>query len=143
MKYNNDELNELSYNYAIIYDKRTFCQFYSSLLKAKHNFIFTFFNKEDYNPSIIKIDLFFVGLTMDYAVNALFFNDETMHKIYVDKGLFDWETQIPIMIYSFLISTILSIPLSLLGLSNDSIIAFKHLKNIGIKKKNKKINFLP
>ena len=65
MKYNNDELNELSYNYAIIYDKRTFCQFYSSLLKAKHNFIFTFFNKEDYNPSIIKIDLFFVGLTMD------------------------------------------------------------------------------
>ena len=78
---------------------------------------------------------------MDYAVNALFFNDETMHKIYVDKGIFDWETQIPIMIYSFLISTILNIPLSLLGLSNDSIIAFKHLKNIGIIKKRNKLIF--
>ena len=125
MNYNDDELNELSYYIAIIYDKRTFCQFYSSLLKSKHNFIFTFFNNEDYNPSIIKIDLFFIGLTMDYAVNALFFNDETMHKIYVDKGLFDWETQIPITIYSFLISTILNIPLSILGLSNDKIIDFK------------------
>jgi len=142
MKYNNDELKELSYNYAIIYDKRTFCQFYSSLLKAKHNFIFTFFNKEDYNPSIIKIDLFFVGLTMDYAVNALFFNDETMHKIYVDKGLFDWETQIPITIYSFLLSTILNIPLSLLGLFNDKIIDFKQNQTRqGIKKQRSKLIF--
>ena len=57
MNYNNVELNDLSYNEAIIYDKRTFCQFYSSLIKEKHNFIFTFFNKDDYNPGIIKIDL--------------------------------------------------------------------------------------
>ena len=40
---------------------------------------------------------------MDYVVNALFFNDDTMHKIYEDKGIFDWETQIPLTIYSFLI----------------------------------------
>ena len=74
---------------------------------------------------------------MDYAVNDLFFNDETMHKIYVDKGIFDWETQIPITIYSFLISTILNIPLSLLGLSNESIIAFKHFRKKGFQKKEK------
>ena len=59
------------------------------MLKSKHNFIFTFCYNEDYNPSIIKIDLFFIGLTMDYAVNALFFNDDTMHKIYEDKGKFN------------------------------------------------------
>ena len=142
MNYNNVELNDLSYNEAIIYDKRTFCQFYSSLIKEKHNFIFTFFNKDDYNPGLIKIDLFFVGLTMDYAVNALFFNDETMHKIYVDKGLFDFETQIPITIYSFLISTILSIPLSILGLSNDKIIEFKQNQSKhGIKKQRAKLIF--
>ena len=142
MNYDNVELNDLSYNEAVIYDKRTFCQFYSSLIKEKHNFIFTFFNKDDYNPGLIKIDLFFVGLTMDYAVNALFFNDETMHKIYVDKGLFDFETQIPITIYSFLISTILSIPLSILGLSNDKIIDFKQNQTKqGIKKQREKLIF--
>ena len=79
---------------------------------------------------------------MDYAVNALFFNDETMHKIYVDKGLFDWETQIPITIYSFLISTILNIPLPFLGLSNDKIIEFKQNQTKqGIKKQRTKLIF--
>jgi magnesium-transporting ATPase (P-type) len=141
MKYNTDEMNDLLYDLALNYDKRSYCQFYISLLRVKHNLIYSFYNYDDYNSRIIKIDLFFIGLIMDYAVNALFFNDETMHKIYIDKGLFDWETQIPITIYSFLISTILNIPLSLLGLSNDSIIAFKHLKNIGIKKKRKKLIF--
>jgi len=142
MNYNDDELNDLPYNTAIIYDKRTLCQFYNSLLKSKHNLIFTFCNKDDYDSSIIKIDLFFVGLTMDYAVNALFFNDETMHKIYVDKGLFDLETQIPITIYSFLISTIINIPLSILGLSNDKIMDFKQNQiKQGIKKRRTKLIF--
>ena len=79
---------------------------------------------------------------MDYVVNALFFNDEAIHKIYENKGIFDWDTQIPISIYSFLISAILNFPLSLLGLSNDNIIAFKqNLKNIGIQKRSKKLIF--
>ena len=90
-KFNTDEMNDLSYNLALYYDKRTYCQFYIALLKVKHNLIYSFYNNDDYNSIIIKIDLFFIGLTMDYVVNALFFNDETMHKIYVDKGIFDWE----------------------------------------------------
>ena len=142
MKYNTDEMNDLSYELALNYDKRTFCQFYIALLRVKHNLIFSFYNYDDYNSRIIKIDLFFIGFTMDYAVNALFFNDETMHKIYIDKGLFDLETQIPITIYSFLISAILNFPLTLLGLSNDSIIAFKqNLIKIGIKNRGQKLIF--
>ena len=142
IKYNTEEMNDLPYNLALNYDKRKYCQFYIALLSVKHNLIYSFYNYDDYNSRIIKIDLFFVGLTMDYAVNALFFNDETMHKIYIDKGLFNWDTQIPITIYSFLISNILNYPLSILGLSNDSIIAFKqNLKNIGIKKRSKKLFF--
>ena len=142
MKYNIDEMNDLSYNLALNYDKRTFCQYYISLIKVKHNLLFSFYNYDDYNSRIIKIDLFFIGFIMDYVVNALFFNDEAMHKIYEDKGIFDWDTQIPISIYSFLISAILNFPLSLLGLSNDNIIAFKqNVKNIGIQKRSKKLIF--
>ena len=69
MKYTDQEINELPYNLAIQYDKRTFCNYYISLLKTKHNLIFTFFNN-DYNSTIIKIDLFFIGFTIDYIVNA-------------------------------------------------------------------------
>ena len=72
-----------------------------------------------------------------------------MHKIYESKGQFDLETQIPIIVYSTLISTILNKPLNLLALSNDTILKFKHdntqknIKKKAINLKNKlKIKFI-
>ena len=130
MNYNNDEKNEMSYNLALIYDKRSYCQYYCSLLRLKHGLIFSFCYCEDYNSKIIKIDLFFIEFTINYAINALFFNDETMHKIYINKGYFDLENQIPLTLYSFLISMIIDIPLAFLALSNDNIINLKQHKII-------------
>ena len=101
-----EEINELSYNLVIQYDKRNCCQYYISLIKTKHNLIFAFCNNNDYNSKIIKIDLFFVGFAIEYTINTLFYNDETMHKIYKSKGEFDLENQIPIIAYSTLISWI-------------------------------------
>ena len=120
--YNEDEKNELSYNFALIYDKRNYCKYYYSLLKTKHNLIFSFCNNEDYNPKIVKIDLFFVEFTIFYTINDLFFNDDTIHNIYIFNGSFDLETQLPLTLYSSLISIILDKPLSLIALSNDNII---------------------
>ena len=142
MNYNKEEINALTYNLALIYDKRTFCQYYNSLLKVKHNLIFSFCNNDDYNSKIIKIDLFFIGFTIYFSVNALFFDDNTMHKIYVEKGKYDFETQIPIALYSSLISMLLNTPLSLLGLSSNRIIQFKqnHLRQ-GITKRENELNF--
>ena len=61
-----------------------------------------------------------------------------MHEIYESKGQFDLETQIPIIIYSTLISYILNYPLNYLALSNDPIIDFKQgsVKNIKKRAKN-------
>ena len=145
MKYSNDEINLLSYKLAIIYDKRSYFLYYISLLKSKHIFIFSFFNNEDYNSNIIKYNLFFQGFAIYYTVNALFFNDDTMHKIYVNKGSYDFKSQIQIIIYSSLISTILNSLLKLLAISNDSIIKFKQgkiSKNKLEKKGEKLINIL-
>ena len=58
-----------------------------------------------------------------------------MHKIYESKGSFDLETQLPITIYSSLISMVLNILLKLLALSNDAIIDFKQDKNTNEVKK--------
>ena len=87
--------------------------------------IFSFFNGNDYNSRIVKIDLFFIGFATEYIINALFYNDETMHKIYKNNGVCDLEAQLPIIIYSTLISLLLNSPLNFLALSNDSIITFK------------------
>ena len=82
LEYNDNELNSLLYEKAILYDKRTFVQYYVSLLKNKHLLIFSFYsNNNDYNSQIIKIFLFIFFFAVHFTVNALFFNDNTMHKI--------------------------------------------------------------
>ena len=43
MNYTDDELNDLSYDSALDIDKRTFYQFYISLIKTRHEVIFAFF----------------------------------------------------------------------------------------------------
>ena len=138
--YIDEEINELSYNLAKKIDKRTFCQYYFSLIKTQHSLICALFNNSDYNSGIIKIDLFLIGFAIEYTVNALFYNDETMHKIYESKGQFDLENQIPIIVYSTLISMLLNSPLNFLALSNDAIIKFKQANTkINIIKKAKKL----
>ena len=133
-----EEINGFTYNLAIEYDKRTYCQYYASLLKTQHSLICALFNNTDYNSRIIKINLFCIGFTIEYIVNALFYNDDTMHEIYEKKGDFDLTTQIPIAVYSTLISMILNYPLNFLALSNDSIINFKQDNTqIDILKKSK------
>ena len=67
MEYKDDEKNELSYDLALLYDRRTYCTYYISLLKAKHNFINSFFNNDDYNSPIIKIDIFFISFSICYT----------------------------------------------------------------------------
>ena len=101
---NDFEMNNLEYEDALEYDKRTFCETYGSLMKTKELIYFTFFLKDDYNSKIIKICLFLFSLCLDYAVNALFFNDKTMHKIYIDRGDYNFVYQLTQITCSFLIS---------------------------------------
>ena len=129
LKYNNEEINILSYDLALQYDKRVYCEYYISLIKSKHNLIFSFYYNEDYNSKIIKMDLFFISLAGYYAINGLFFNDDTMHKIYETKGKYNLEYNIPRIIYSSLISIVLNKILKVLALSNDAILDFKQIKN--------------
>ena len=128
MEYNDREMNNLEYELALKVDLRTYWQYYLSLIKTKHIVIFTFYNKTDYNSRIIKSDLFFINITIYFVVNALFFNDETMHKIYEDKGEFNLIYQLPQIIYSSIISIVFYTILRLLALSEGDILNFKKLK---------------
>jgi hypothetical protein len=126
--YNDFELNTLSYKDALEVDKRTYFQYYFSLLRAKHIFIFTFITKNDYNSFIIKICLFFFGFALYSTVNILFFNDSTMHKIYEDNGKFNFGYQIPQIIYSTIISSIINFIIRYFSLSEKDLLKIKHAK---------------
>ena len=104
IEYKDCELNSLDYQTALKYDKRTFLQYYTSLLLSKHIILFSFYPINDYNVKIIKITLFFLSFDIYFAVNTLFFNCSEIHKIYEDGGEYSFSFFIPKIILSFIIS---------------------------------------
>ena len=119
--YTDSELNSMDYEEAIKYDQRNFVQYYLSLIKNQHLLIFTFFQCKDYNSQMIKFDLFLFSFSINYIVSAMFYSDDTMHKIYVDKGKFNFLYQLPQMIYSSIISFFLEFILGNFGLFEENI----------------------
>ena len=140
LEYTEGELNSLPYIEALKKDKRTYIQYYFSLLKKKQIILFSFYPNKDYNSQIIKSFLFFFFYTSDMVVNALFFTDDTMHKIYVDSGIFDLTYHLPQIIYSFLISSAINYIIEYLSLSEEAIISIKSNKFLNIYKSKKLIN---
>ena len=138
LEYNRDEFNELSYEDALIYDERNYCQYYCSLLKLNHIIIFSFYcNNKDYNSQIIKIFLFFFCFGTDIAINALFYHEDILHNIYKKNGKYDSIYQYPISLYSSIISTILDYVLKYLAFHNDLVLDIKFEKKIEEFKKKK------
>ena len=71
-------------------------------------------------------------------MNTLFFTDSTMHKIYEDKGKFNFLYQIRQILYSTIISSVNNIIISYLSLSEKNILKIKEAKE----KKEEDLNSL-
>ena len=135
---NDQELNSLEYNIAVYIDKRTYFQYYWSLLKKKHLILFTFIPANDYNLFSLKISLFLLSFSLYLTINGFFFTDSTMNKITEDNGNFDILYQIPQILYSSIISAIINMLLKVLSLSEKNIIDLKGEKNPKKVKKDSK-----
>ena len=135
---NIQELNNLEYEVALLVDKRTFIQYYCSLIKKNQLIIFTFIPIDDYNLLTLKISSFLLQLSLYIASNAFFFSDSTMHQIYTDNGDESFLCHIPQIIYSSLISTVINTLLRQLCLSENDILSIKMVRSmkISIKKAN-------
>ena len=101
-------------------------EYYISLLKTKHPILLSFLPIKDYNLLIIKIDLFLLLITFIYGINALFFNESLIHKIFEEEGAINFGYLIPQTIFSFIISYILYILIRYFSLSERYI---KSIKN--------------
>jgi hypothetical protein len=139
------ELNDLEYSAAIELDKRNFFGIYYYLLKREHIILFTFFNWNDFNIFSIKLSKFFLSISIDMAFNALFFSDESMHKIYVSGGEHDFIGQLAQMIYSTLTSQLLQIFINFLTMTDIQYYKIKELvkeKKINQKKFRSQMEFI-
>ena len=124
------ELNLLKYEEAFKYDKRTYCQYYISLIKRKNIILFTFFQNNDYNILIIKISLFLVTISLYFVVNGFFFSDDSMHDVYVYKGKFIFVKHIAKILYTFVIVVVIRQTLNLLSLSEKNLLELKQEKKL-------------
>ena len=61
---NDQQMNDLEYEIALIIDKRTYFQYYFSLLKKKHLILIAFYPNNDYNLRSIKILLLILSFSL-------------------------------------------------------------------------------
>ena len=85
--------------------------------------------------------LFIISFSLYFTINGFFFNDSTMHKVYIDNGAFNLIYQVPQILYSSIISAIINIILKQLSLSEKNILELKNEKDLKKAiKKSKKIS---
>ena len=133
--FSDEELNTLKYEMAINIDHRTYWQYYCSLLKKKHIILFTFLKVNDYNLLYLKLSFFLLSFALYLTINAFFFTDKTMNKLYIDNGSYNFIFQIPQIILSSLISTVINVLLRLLSLSERNILLIKKENKIKLLEK--------
>ena len=72
--------------------------------------------------------LFFFSFALYYTIDALFYTDSTINKIYDDKGAYNFIFQLPKIIYSNIICIIINLIIKNLSLSAKNVIAIKSLE---------------
>ena len=95
----------------------------------KQPIFFSFILSNDYNPRVVKMDLFFCLFIVFMTINALFFNDNTMHQIYIDRSSYNFVYQIPQIIYFSLLSFVFNFIINFLALIEENIIKLKKIKD--------------
>ena len=126
-KYDKLELNQLEYNEAVLYDKRTFFVIYKDIICREHIVIFTFFVCNDYNLLCVKYVRFIFLLSTYMAINIFFYSDNSMHKIFLNYGKYNFVQQIPQIIYTAIITQLLDLFLCFLTLTDKHIYKLKNL----------------
>ena len=126
---NDYELNECKFKEALKYDKRTYLEYFFSLLKIEHLLLFAIIPSKDYNSRTIKSCIFLYSFALNLTIEALFYNEETMSNIYEIRGVYDIISQIPQIIYSGIISSFIDIIIKYFSLSQKFVIDEKNKKN--------------
>ena len=114
-------MNSFDYKTSLLNDKRTFCQYYLSLLRTKNIILFSICPAKDYNTMIIKLCIFSLSFSIYYAVNFAFFDDKILHEIYAIGGKYDFMYFLPKITISFAISYVITNIIKYIFLSERNI----------------------
>ena len=142
-EFNNEELDEMDFEEAIIYDKRSFLKLYFASLIDSQIILSTFFTSNNLYLFLIKLSFFISNFQMNFFLNALFYTDEYISDAYHNNGVLDFVSGLPKSIYSFVSTLIITNLLKMLSnnkselmqLIKESLNDERYLKLINIKLK--------
>ena len=103
---NIEQINELNYENAIIYDDRNFLKLFIDFFTVKEIILYTFIYKENFHLRIIKIYCFIFELSMLLFFNSIFYTDYFVHLIYLNDKI-SFKKRLPKCIYSSLLTYII------------------------------------
>ena len=133
------EINNLDYEEALKFDKRSFINIYWSIVKREVIILLITFLWNDYNLLNLKLARLVFILCTYMAMNVIFFSDDSIHKIYLNNGKYIFGDHIPKIIFSIIITKVLEVFVCYLTLTDKfiyRIIGFKidqNGKNEGLK----------
>ena len=140
---NDEELDEMDFEEAIIYDKRSYLKLYWSSLIDSQIILSTFFTSNNLYLFLIKLSFFISNFQMNFFLNALFYTDEYISDAYHNNGVLDFVSGLPKSIYSFVSTLIITNLLKMLSNNKSELMQLikessknkKYLKLINIKLK--------
>ena len=138
-EYTDNELNYLPYFDAILEDKRSFFEIYFSLIKTKHLLVFAFGCKNDYNPRTMKISFMLFIFAIFLAINTIFLNDTSLHKLFVSNGKIEIISDIFKIGFSVLISSTIKNLLLLVTFPENDILEIKKIEIENNDKRNQEV----
>ena len=123
----NYEFNNLEYEQACQYDRRSCCRTYISVLMREELLLFTFFSCKDYNLFYVKLARFFILTLTSMAMNALFFFHKTMYKKQDVEENWSFIQKLPQLLFVLVANHIIEVYLCYLSMTDSVIYEIKSL----------------
>ena len=123
-EYDEDDLNELDFNEAVIYDRRGFWELCWSEMKERQLIINTFFVKEKLKPFTNKLIVFIFSITCYFVINGFLYDTKYVSKRLKRKNksvYFFFVDSIKRIIYSSLVGVLVNVIMGLLFRSDKSL----------------------
>ena len=117
----NSDIQDLSYEEAVIYDKRSFLRIYWSFLKESQIILGTFFTDNNLDLFVIKLSFLVFTFQISFFLNALFYTDEYISNAYHNNGVLDFISGLAKSFYSFFATLITTNLLRMLSSSKNEL----------------------
>ena len=115
------DIQNLEYEEAIIYDKRTYLRMFWGFLVDSQIIIGTFFTDNNFDLFIIKLSFLVFTFQISFFLNAFFYSDEYISDAYHNDGVLDFFSGLPKSIYSFIATLIITNLLRMLSSSRNEL----------------------